>query len=126
MKKVILIFVVTITLSCSKNEEKQNLDINVTGKVTNQNNTCVGDVTIYIQRWKTGNYVATVYEQYQTVITNSSGNYSYLVKNDTYNYKICCGIPTGYSIVGESCTNVNQSIINSQTVTNNINFKLTQ
>ncbi len=95
-------------------------------KVTDQNNKGIANVTIYVQRGKTGNYAATVYEQYQTITTNTSGNYNYLVKNDTYNYKICCGIPTGYKIVGESCTPVNHSIINSQTVLNNINFKFTQ
>ena len=122
-----MLFVITsLALSCSRNGEKQNLDISITGKVINQNNTGIGNVTIYVQRGKTGNYAATSYEQYQTVLTNSSGNYSYLVKNDTYNYKICCGIPTGYSIVGESCIAVNQSIVNSQTIPNNINFKLTQ
>ena len=127
VKKILMLIVIaTLNTKCSKNDEKQNLDINVTGKVTNQNNVGIENVTIYIQRGKTGNYAATIYEQYQTVITNSTGNYSYSVKNDTYNYKICCGIPTGYSIVGESCTNVNQSIINSQTVPNNINFKLNQ
>lgn len=127
MKKILLLFVIaTLSLNCSGNDEKQNLEINVTGKVTNQNNVGVGNVTIYVQRGKTGNYVATAYTQYETVITNSSGNYSYLVKNDTYNYKICCGVPTGYLIVGESCTEVNQNIVNSHTVPNNINFKLTQ
>lgn len=127
VKKILMLFVIaTLCLNCSGNDEQQNLDINVTGKVTNQNNAGVGNVTIYVQRGKIGNYAATVYEQYETVITNSSGNYSYLVKNDTYNYKICCGVPTGYSIVGESCTEVNQSIVNSHTVPNNINFKLTQ
>jgi len=127
VKKILMLFVIaTLNLNCSGNDEKQNLDINVTGKVTNQNNVGVGNVTIYVQRGKIGNYAATVYEQYETVITNSSGNYSYLVKNDTYKYKICCGVPTGYSIVGESCTEVNQSILNSQPVPNNINFKLTQ
>ena len=125
VKKILILFIITtLSVNCSKNDEKQNLDINVTGKVTNQNNVGVENVTIYITRGKTGNYAATVYGQYETVITNSAGNYNYIVKNDTYNYKICCGIPAGYSIVGESCTKVNQSIINSQTIPNNINFTL--
>lgn len=127
VKKILMLFIIAIlSINCSINDEKQNLDINVTGKVTNQNNVGIGNVTIFIQRGKTGNYAATVYEQYQTVITNSSGNYNYVVKNDTYNYKICCGIPAGYSIIGESCSKVNQSIINSQTIPNHINFKLNQ
>ena len=127
LKKILMLFLIaTLSLNCSGNDEKQNLDINVTGKITNQNNVGIGNVTIYVQRGKTGNYAATVYAQYETVITNSSGNYSYLIKNDFYNYKICCGVPTGYSIVGESCTKVNHNIINSHTVPNNINFKLTQ
>ena len=127
VKKILMLLVIaTLSLNCSVNDEKQNLDINVTGKVTNQNNVGVANVTIYVQRGKIGIYAATIYEQYETVITNSSGNYSYLVQNDTYNYKICCGVPTGYSIVGESCLEVNQSIVNSHTIPNNINFKLTQ
>ncbi|MCK8143438.1 carboxypeptidase-like regulatory domain-containing protein [Flavobacterium sp. I-SCBP12n] len=127
MKKILILFIVaTLSLNCSSDNEKQNLDINVSGRVTNESNVGVGNVTIYIQRGKIGNYTATVYEQYETVLTNSSGNYSYLVKNETFQYKICCGIPTGYSIVGQSCTDVNQSIVNNQTVPNNINFKLSQ
>lgn len=127
VKKILVLFIITtLCFNCSGNDEKQNLDINVTGKVTNQNNVGVGNVTIYVQRGKTGNYAATVFQQYEIVTTNSSGNYSYLVKNDTYNYKICCEIPIGSSIIGESCTEVNQSIVNSHTVPNNINFKLTQ
>jgi hypothetical protein len=127
VKKILMLFIIaTLFLNCIGNDEKQNLDINVTGNVTNQNNTGVGNVTIYVQRGKIGYYAATVYEQYATVITNSSGNYSYLVKNDTYKYKICCGVPIGYSIVGKSCIDVNQNIVNSHTVPNNINFKLTQ
>ena len=125
-KFLILFFVTSLVANCSKSDDKQNFDIIVTGKVTNQNNTGIGNVTIYVERGQTGNFAATVYQQYETVVTNSSGSYSYIVKNDNYNYRICCGIPTGYSIVGESCTQVNQSIINSQTVPNNINFKLTQ
>ena len=113
-------------MNCSRNNEKQNLDINVSGKVTNQNNIGVGNVSIYVNRGNIGNFAATIYDQYETVVTNSAGDYSYLVKNDNYKYKICCGIPSGYSIVGESCIEVDQSIVNSRTVPNNINFKLTQ
>ena len=128
MKKKIFILILLLSfsfISCEKKEE-QNLDINVVGRVTNQNDVGIENVTIFIQRGKTGNYSATVFEQYQTITTNSYGIYNYLVKNDGYNYKVCCGIPSGYSMDGENCTNVNNSIINSNTILNTINFKLTE
>ena len=125
-KKILILFAIAIlSLNCSKNDEKQNLDINVTGRVTNQNNIGVADVTIYIQRGAlNSNYGPTNYNNYETVKTNSSGNYQYLVKNDSYSYKLCCGIPTGYTNVDEFCKFVDHSIINSHTVPNIINFKL--
>ena len=98
MKKKIFILILLLSfsfISCEKKEE-QNLDINVVGRVTNQNDVGIENVTIFIQRGKTGNYSATVFEQYQTITTNSYGIYNYLVKNDGYNYKVCCGIPSGY------------------------------
>ncbi|MFV8333681.1 carboxypeptidase-like regulatory domain-containing protein [Flavobacterium sp. GSP14] len=92
IKNLLLLFVI-INLcftSCQKDEE-QNLDITITGKVTNQNNIGVGDVTIYIQRGAlNSNYGPTNYNNYETVKTNSNGDYQYLVKNDSYSYKLCC------------------------------------
>ena len=128
VKKILMLFLIAIlSVKCSKNDnEKQNLDINVTGKVTNQNNVGILGVNIYIERGKSGNFVGPNYTTYETLTTNADGNYSYLVKNDTYTYKICCGIPSGYTISGDNCKAVDHSIINSQTVPNNINFKLTQ
>lgn len=129
MLKNLLLLFVTINLSlisCQKDDE-QNLDITVTGKVTNQSNVGVGDVTIYIQRGAlNSNYGPTNYISYETVKTNSSGNYQYLVKNDKHSYKLCCGIPSGYTSVDEFCKFVNHSIVNSKTVPNIINFKLEQ
>jgi hypothetical protein len=126
-RKILILFIIMSLcfISC-QNDDEQNLDISVIGKVTDQNNNGIADVSIYVQRGRTGNYVATVYNQYVTLTTNSSGNYSYLVKDDTYNYKICCDIPSGYTINSESCKAVNHSIISSQTVPNIINFQLNQ
>lgn len=123
-KFLILITIANLNLTACQTDEKQNLEINVNGKVSDQNNSGVGNVTIYILRGKTGNYAATVYNQFQTVNTNDSGNYFYLVKNDTYTYKICCSIPSGFTSIEETCKVFDHSIINSQTVPNNINFKL--
>ena len=120
-----LLAIITLNLNCSTNGENQNLDINVIGKVTNQNNIGVGNVTIYIQRGPlNSSYGPTNYNNYETVKTNSDGNYQYLVKNDSYSYKLCCGIPTDYTSVDEFCKFVDHSIINSKTVPNIINFKL--
>ncbi len=127
VKRILLLFVITIlTINCSPNDEKQNLDISVTGKVTNQRNIGIAGVSIYVQRGLPGNYVATNYNNYEILTTDSSGNYSYLVKNDTYCYRICCGTPAGYTIVGDWIVDVDQSIINSHTIPNVINFKFTQ
>jgi hypothetical protein len=124
-KLLILSIAITWSLTSCQNDDDQNLDINVTGKVINQNNIGVGDVTIYIQRGDlNSNYGPTNYNNYETIKTNSNGDYQYLVKNDRYSYKLCCEIPVGYTSVDEFCKFVNHTIINSQTVPNNINFKL--
>jgi hypothetical protein len=120
-----LLIIAILTLNCTSNE-KQNLDISVTGKVTNQNNVGIPGVSIYVQRGLPGYYVATSYENYEILTTDSSGNYSYIVKNDNYSYRICCGTPAGYTIVGEWIVEVNQNIIDSHTVPNVINFRLTR
>lgn len=125
VKKFLILFVTaTFFLNCSTSDEKQNLDINVTGKVTNQNNVGVEGVTIFVLRGKSGGFVATQYSTYETLITNSNGNYSYVVKDDNFRYQICCGIPTGYTISGSNCTAVDHSIINSHTIPNKIDFEL--
>lgn len=126
-KKILMLTIISILfLNCSINDEKQNLDINVTGKVVNQNDFGMEGVKIYVQRGKVGYYAATNFETYEILTTNASGNYNYIVKNDTYVYRICCGVPTGYIIVGDGIKNVNHNITNGQTIQNVINFKLTQ
>jgi hypothetical protein len=126
-KKIIMLLVIaTLSLNCSTDHEGQNLDISVTGKVTNQNNVGIIGISIYVYRGRSGNFVGPVYELYETLTTNSNGNYSYLVKNDTYTYEICCGIPFGYFISGDNCQSVNHNIIDSHTIPNIINFRLTQ
>ena len=120
-----LLLITILTINCTPNE-KQNLDVSVTGKVTNQNNVGIAGVSIYVQRGLPGYYVATSYVNYETLTTDSSGNYSYTVKNDNYNYRICCGTPAGYTIVGNWIVEVDQSIINSHTVPNVINFRFTR
>lgn len=82
-------------------------------------------VSIFIQRGPlNANYGPTNYSNYEVVKTNSNGTYQYLVKDDRHSYKLCCGIPTGYTTVDEFCKNVNHSITNGQTMPNIINFKL--
>lgn len=126
VKRIITLLIIAIlTINCTPNE-KQNLDISVTGKVTNQNNMGIPGVSIYVQRGLPGYYVATSYENYEILTTDSSGNYSYIVKNDNYSYRICCGTPSGYTIVGNWMVDVDQSIINSHTVPNVINFRFTR
>lgn len=127
VKKILMIIIVAfISLSCSVDEKGQNLDIIVNGKVTDQNNNGIADVTILIQRGKSGNFSPPNYSTYETVTTTPNGNYSYIVKNDLYEYRICCSVPTGYSIVENSCQDVNHNIVDSKTIPNYINFKLTQ
>lgn len=123
-KLFILVVIMNLSLTSCKKIEVQNLDINLFGKVSDQNGNGIANVTINIVRGKWGNFTGPVYQQYQTVTTDISGNYSYLIKDDGYTYKICCEVPSGYSISGESCTNINHSIINSRPVPNNINFTL--
>ena len=125
IKKVIVILVLALlSLQCSKPMEKQNLDISITGKVTNQNNVGIAGVTVYIQRGPVDtNYGPSYYNNYATTTTNSSGNYSYLITSYDYEYEVCCGVPTGYTGV-DPCKQVDKTITNSHTVPNVINFKL--
>lgn len=126
MKKILfLLLIAVISLySCRGEGEKQNLDISVSGKVMNEKGIGVSDVTIYIQRGKIGNYAATVYSNYETIKSDINGNYKYIVKNDTYVYKICCELPSGYVLVTPGCKEVDHSIIDSHTIPNIINFEL--
>lgn len=123
---ILLLFIITnLTLSSCQSDDGQNIDITVRGKVTNENNEGVPNATLYIQRGKLNDsYGPTYYSQYTTVTTKSAGNYQYLVKDDKYSYKICCGVPSGYTSVEELCKYVDHTIKNSQTVPNIINFKL--
>lgn len=129
MKNTIILFLILITSlnflgNCRGDGEKQNLDIYVSGKVTNKNGAGISNVNIYFQRGKIGNYAATVYSNYETVTTDNNGNYQYTVKNDTYVYKICCGIPSGYISSTPGCKEIDHSIIDSHTTPNVINFTL--
>ena len=123
-KMVLLIVFAALSFSCSTNGEEQNLDIYVYGIVKDENNVGVGNVTIYIQRGKYGNYGPTSYTAYDSVVTTSDGNYSYIIKEFHYNYRVCCGIPPGYSIEEGNCTDVDDSIIDSKTIPNYIDFQL--
>lgn len=44
-KILVLLIIAVVNVQCSSSEEAQNLDINVTGKVTNQLNVGVADVS---------------------------------------------------------------------------------
>lgn len=79
---------------------------------------------IHALRGKIGNYAATNYSEYESVITDNNGNYSYTVKDDYYVYKICCEVPSEYTNVSPHCQEVDHSIIDSHTIPNNINFTL--
>ncbi|HRP90221.1 MAG TPA: hypothetical protein PKX92_09285 [Edaphocola sp.] len=126
MKKILfLLLIAAISLySCRREGMKQNLDISVSGKVMNESGTGVSNVTIYIKRGKIGNYAATVYSNYEMIKSDINGNYEYTVKNDTYVYKICCELPSGYVSVTPGCKEVDHSVIDSHTIPNIINFVL--
>lgn len=104
----------------------QNLDVEVSGTVTDQGGSPVKNVRIIIQRGVSGHFVGTVYDNYDTINTDYKGEYKYLVKDDQYNYNICCEAPLGYSNSGQSCVQVDQSITNSRTIPNIINFTLSR
>ena len=120
----ILVTIMNLSLTSCKKIEVQNLDINLSGKVLDQNGNGVANVTINIDRGKWGNFTGPLFQQYQAVTTDISGNYSYLIKDDGYTYRVCCKAPFGYSFSSESCVDVNHSIVNSRPVPNNINFTL--
>ena len=128
MKNYFLFIFASISIFCTscRNEEKQNLDVSVSGKVSNQNKTGVTDVKILVTRGKTVTYFPAIYKSFDSLTTDKNGNYSYIVKDDGYEYKICCGIPSGYSSVSPNCTDVNKSITDSHTNPNIINFTLTK
>lgn len=126
MQQLLFLFMTSLALliGCRGDGDKQNLDINVSGKVTNQNGTGIPNVKVHAWRGKIGNYGPTIYSDYEFVITDNNGNYSYTVKNDTYIYKICCEVPSGYTSVTPGCKEVDHSIIDSHTIPNVINFIL--
>ena len=122
---LLLIIITNLNFSSCQNDKGQNLDINVNGRVTDENNNGVANVIIFILRGALNTGVGpTNYYNYTTVTTNSTGNYQYLVKDDGYDYELCCGIPSGYTSVDEFCRYVNNSIIHGHTIPNFINFKL--
>lgn len=47
---IVLIIFTALNLKCSTPDEKQNLDINVSGVVTNQSYVGIANVTIYVQK----------------------------------------------------------------------------
>lgn len=123
-----ILFVILNSLcfgSCRKTEV-QNFDFIVSGNVTDENNIGIPDVIIGIERGK-ANLFNTSYENYDTVITNASGDYSYTVKKEAgYIYKLCCGTIPGYYVVGEVCKHANDQIIDGKSLPVTINFSLAQ
>ncbi|MBC7555512.1 MAG: hypothetical protein H7195_00960 [Chryseobacterium sp.] len=124
-KILIFLSVLIYCVSC-RNEEKQNLDVNVSGNVAKQNGVSISDVKILITRGKTISYFPAIYKAFDSLNTEKNGNYSYIVKDDGYEYKICCGVPQGYSSVSPNCKDVDKSIVNSHTIPNIINFTVTK
>ena len=125
-KLLIVIVIINLSLSSCQKNELSKLDLNVFGKVTDQNGNKIPYVTIQILRGKYGNFVGPTYQQYQTLTTDKDGSYKYLIKDDSYTYRICCYPPSGYFMMTESCVSVNQSILNGQRVPNNIDFTFTR
>lgn len=117
-----LLAVFCVILGCSSKE--QNLDISVSGRVSNELGEGVSNVEIRISRGKIGNYAATIYSDYKTIRTNNKGEFHYVVENDGYVYQICCGLPSDYKLVTPSCKKIDHRIINGHTTPNIINFTL--
>ncbi|ATA72921.1 hypothetical protein CGC49_06305 [Capnocytophaga sp. H4358] len=109
-------------LGCSSKE--QDLRIYVSGKVSNESGEGISNVKIQILRGKIGHYAATRYSNYETIHTNHKGEFNYTIQNDTYVYKICCELPSGYESVTPSCKEIDHSIVNGGTIFNVISFKL--
>ncbi|SFH76981.1 hypothetical protein [Halpernia frigidisoli] len=128
MKNYIIFIFASIFIFCTscRTEEKQNLDVNVSGNVAKQNSVSISDVKILITRGKSITYFPAIYKAFDSLTTDKNGNYSYIVKDDGYEYKVCCGVPQGYSSVSPNCKDVNKSIVNSHTVPNIINFTVTK
>lgn len=120
--RFVLLAIFCVILSC--NTKEQNLDISVSGKVSNESGEGVSNVEIYISRGKIGHYAATRYSDYKTIRTNSKGEFHYIVEDDGYVYRICCGLPSDYKVVTPSCKKIDHSIINGRTNHNTINFTL--
>ncbi|WHF52096.1 hypothetical protein QGN23_02185 [Chryseobacterium gotjawalense] len=121
----ILIISLIFLSNCRGDGDKQNLDIHVSGKVSNDKGVGISNVKIYFQRGKWGNYAPPIYTTFETVTTDNNGNYQYTIKNDSYVYKICCELPSGYNSVTPRCKDIDYSVIHSHTIPNVINFTLT-
>lgn len=132
MKKIIYLFTLIIfsnlLFNCSSdnnNNSKQNLDIYVSGRVTNGYETGIANVTINIMQG--GGYYGPSSTLQATILTDRNGYYSYIIKNDNYGHDICCVLPNGYDVINsDSCKMVNTNIIDSKRVPNVINFILRQ
>ena len=89
-------------LSCGKKEDvRLDLNIPISGNVYDTSiDKGVGGVMIFFGRrpayYGIGN--GPVYANYDSLRTDSAGNYHFIVKlEQSMDYSVCCGVPPGYS-----------------------------
>lgn len=129
MKKNFLISVLCLLmLSCNK-EEAQNLDIPLSGHVYDEAGSGVANVLIRIDHGAYPNSSPGTrpdYSVYDSLRTDSSGGYHYLVKYEKYlSYQACCKLPPGFSNVEySSCKDIKNEISASKVVPVVIDFVL--
>ena len=121
-KQLLFLLMACITLiSCYK---PQNRDISVSGRVLDQSNRGVANVTILINRGVRESMWPVGYKKFDSLFTNLEGKYSYLITDYKFYYEVCCKIPAQYSTVDFFCKEVDKTIIDAKPVPNVIDFKL--
>ena len=117
-------------LSCDKREDaQQDLYIPVSGDVYDTSlNKGVEGVRIFFGRRLAYDGIGNgpVYDIYDSLRTDSAGNYNYLVKyEERKDYSVCCGVPPGYSgTVYTDCKQVFWRMENGKMVPLKIDFLL--
>jgi hypothetical protein len=124
LKLISILILSSVTLvSCYK---PQILDISIAGRVIDENDKGVPNVTILIDRGTRESMWPVSYNRFDSVITGANGEYSYLITEYNYYYNVCCRVPSQYSTVEPYCKEVERTIIDSKTVPNIISFRLMQ
>ena len=122
------ILFLSVTISClftsCYKDKNPNLDIKISGQIMDVNSGGIANVTVYIDKGKSGNFMASTFSRYDSVLTNSEGKYFYLIKQKQFHgsYRVCSDTPPGYSKLEIMCKVVEVEYLKDGMIPNVINF----